>query len=444
MIGKLDRHKDVKNDSSLRSRDIITGKTGARPYPRTIRLADVAVIGGLLGITLIALFYGFLLAQNLQSLSALPSNSSENRSSPGSTPAIDGVSPDPSSLIPSPDPAPDENQTGRVRSPGVIPENGSSGIPEGTGTTDGNGSIYRSYSWNFKNTTWTWQGNFSQASYNYYRSKPHDRENNYAEYVLSDYDHRILSDIVTKFKDVGRSNGFSEYENVMNIAAFVQSLNYTSDKVTTGYDEYPRYPVETLVDDGGDCEDTAILTAALINEMGYGVVLIQLPGHMAVGVKGTDAFQGTYYVSQGDRFYYLETTGGARWNLGEMPKEFQHSPAALLPLVQRSRVDMSCAEAGAWQDAANLYLNENCSIRNIGVGTAKNLRLYVVAMNSVEGDERIWLPDTTLQLGDFPEGASGYGTALMRIPLNQTARVRFYLYGDNFDPVSLLSDPMKT
>jgi len=442
MIGKLDRHKDPKNESSRRFRDIFSGKNGTGPDPRDIRIADIAAIGGLLGITLVAVFYGLLLSQNL---GLIPSaTSGGDLLSPGSTSAIDTVTPDPSGFTTDPGTTPDTNQPGGVRSPGLISKSRSSNILEETVKADNDSSLYRSYSWNFKNTTWTWQGNFSQASYNYYRSKPHNRENNYAEYVLSDYDRRILSDIVTKFKDVGRSNGFSEYENVMNIAAFVQSLNYTSDKVTTGYDEYPRYPVETLVDDGGDCEDTAILTAALINEMGYGVVLIQLPGHMAVGVKGTDALKGTYYVSQGNRFYYLETTGGARWNLGEMPKEFQHSPATLLPLVQRARLDMSCAEAGAWRDDSNLFLNENCSIKNIGVGTAKNLRLYFVAINSVGGDKGIWLPDKTLQLGDFPEGYSGFGSALMRIPLNQTARVRFYLYGDNFDPVSLLSDPMKT
>jgi len=35
------------------------------------------------------------------------------------------------------------------------------------------------------------------------------------------------------------------------LRAFVQSLPYTSDLVTTGYDNYPRYPIETLIDMAG-------------------------------------------------------------------------------------------------------------------------------------------------------------------------------------------------
>jgi hypothetical protein len=75
-------------------------------------------------------------------------------------------------------------------------------------------------------------------------------------------------------------------------------LEYTSDLVTEGYDEYPRYPIETLVDKGGDCEDTAILAASIIRGMGYGVVLLVFPktadspGHCAVGVAGEAGMPG--------------------------------------------------------------------------------------------------------------------------------------------------------
>jgi predicted transglutaminase-like cysteine proteinase len=301
-----------------------------------------------------------------------------------------------------------------------------------------NDTISRTYAWTYKNASWTFQGNFSRAGYDYYRAKPHNRENDYAEYVLSDYDREMLKGVTQKFRDVGAGNGYSEYDNVMNIAAFVQSMPYTSDKVTTGYDEYPRYPLETLVDDGGDCEDTAILTAALIRELGYGVVLIQLPGHMAVGVEGSDALSGTYYEYDGSRYYYLETAGTG-WDLGDVPEEYQDAKATLLPLVQRPRMDMSCGSDLERYDGYLVYLNERCAIQNIGVGTAKNPRFYVAALAVSRGDGLIWQPDTTLVLNDYPEGATGSAKTMVRIPRNETVRIRYYLTGDNFEPVELLS-----
>jgi predicted transglutaminase-like cysteine proteinase len=308
-------------------------------------------------------------------------------------------------------------------------------LPKSTEVTD---IIYRTYAWTYKNASWTFQGNFSRAGYDYYRAKPHNRENDYAEYVLSDYDKEMLRGVTQKFRNLGAGNGYSEYDNVMNIAAFVQSMPYTSDKVTTGYDEYPRYPLETLVDNGGDCEDTAILTAALVKELGYGVVLIQLPGHMAIGVEGSDALSGTYYEFNGSRYYYLETAGSG-WDLGEVPEEYRNAKATLLPLVQRPRMDMSCGSDLERYDGYLVYLNEQCTLQNIGVGTAKNPRFYVAALAIGRGEGLVWQPDTTLVLNDYPEGATGSAKAMVRIPRNETARIRYYLTGDNFQPVELLS-----
>ena len=67
--------------------------------------------------------------------------------------------------------------------------------------------------------------------------------------------------------------------------SFAQNLPYTADDVTTGFDEYPRFPYETLYDNGGDCEDTSILVSAMLRELRYGVALLHFPGHMAVRLR---------------------------------------------------------------------------------------------------------------------------------------------------------------
>jgi predicted transglutaminase-like cysteine proteinase len=115
------------------------------------------------------------------------------------------------------------------------------------------------------------------------------------------------------------------------VATFVQKLPYTSDKATTGYDEYPRYPVETLVDNGGDCEDTALLAAVLLKSMGYDTVLVNPPGHMAVAVLGGFDFYGTFFSYQGGKYYYLETTGEG-WPVGDLPPEYKNTKVLIYTL----------------------------------------------------------------------------------------------------------------
>jgi len=80
--------------------------------------------------------------------------------------------------------------------------------------------------------------------YEYYQQQPHDR--NYAKYAISERDRKVLDRIILDFKE----NTDSKSEVAYNIVAFVQSLPYFKDDISTGYDNYPRYPIETLVDNG--------------------------------------------------------------------------------------------------------------------------------------------------------------------------------------------------
>jgi hypothetical protein len=136
--------------------------------------------------------------------------------------------------------------------------------------------------------------------------------------------------MIAKLRESGKNKGYSESENIMNVIAFVQAFPYFKDDVSTVYDEYPRYPIETLVDNGGDCEDTAILTAAFLREMGYDVVLVNPPKHMAIGVKCSSC-TGSYYTYNGAKYYYLETTGSG-YKIGQMPKEYENTKVKVIPL----------------------------------------------------------------------------------------------------------------
>lgn len=182
----------------------------------------------------------------------------------------------------------------------------------------------RNYQWSYGGSRQTYTLRIPTSLYAYYKEQPHDR--NYAKYAISEIDRKSLDRITGTFKN----SSVSETKAAYNIIAFVQSLPYSKDYVTTGYDEYPRYPIETLVDGTGDCEDTAILTAALLKEMKYDVVLISPPGHMAVGITCSDC-SGTSFSYNNKKYYYLETTG-KNWKVGQIPEEYQNTKAKIYPI----------------------------------------------------------------------------------------------------------------
>lgn len=189
------------------------------------------------------------------------------------------------------------------------------------------------YAWNYGKGTWTYDLQIPKSAYDYYKTIDRAPIRDYSYYVTDASDDEYLEALAQKFKDAAERENYSDLDMVKNIILFVQNLNYVDDKVGTGYDEYPKFPLETLADQGGDCEDSAILLASLLRELGYGTVLIQFTDHMAVGVKGEESLSGSYFEVDGIRYYYVETTSPG-WGIGDVPEKMQDQPAKILS-VQR-------------------------------------------------------------------------------------------------------------
>ena len=115
---------------------------------------------------------------------------------------------------------------------------------------------------------------------------------------------------------------------IRETANFVQSIEYVDDMTSTGYTDFPKYPLETLYDQCGDCEDSSILLGALLKELGYGCIFIELPEHVAIGVKATDDAPGTYYDYNGSHYLYIETTNSG-WDIGTLPDDFNEEKAKI-------------------------------------------------------------------------------------------------------------------
>jgi len=203
----------------------------------------------------------------------------------------------------------------------------------GIGQDTGSGEEYIDvhYEWHYGKGTWTYDMKIPKPAYDYYKTVDRKKIKDYSYYVTDPSDDEYLAGLADKFKEAAQKENYSDLDMVKNIIFFVQNLEYVDDKVGTGYDEYPKFPLETLADEGGDCEDSAILLASLLRELGYGTVLIQFKDHMAVGVKGEDSIPGSYYEVDGTRYYYVETTSPG-WDIGEVPEQMKDKPARILDL----------------------------------------------------------------------------------------------------------------
>lgn len=163
--------------------------------------------------------------------------------------------------------------------------------------------------------------------YDYYSSLGrYYHENEYTKYTDDSYSQAYAKSVADILRDIQKKAGYSDYETVLEAINFVQQcIKYTSDGATN----YPQYIVETLYKGKGDCEDSAMLLASIIKELGYGSVLLLYSNHMAVGVMADRSTQGTYYEYGGNAYYYVEPTNTG-WDIGQVPADYVGKSAIVL------------------------------------------------------------------------------------------------------------------
>ena len=229
------------------------------------------------------------------------------------------------------------------------------------------GKFTRDYQWYYDGYTYGLTLILYPKVYENFRER--ERTRDYDLFASDYYSKEFIKSITDILGDYGKDNGLHDAEIPYFIISFVQDLEYTSDDVTTGFDEYPRFPYETIYDNGGDCEDTSILAAAMIHELGYGVALLQFPKHLAIGVKCTPSPGQSYYTHYGIDYCFLETTGN--WDVGEVPPNLKGESAIVKPIFERPslEVDFTSKYEYNWRD---VYVDVDVNVRNLGSETAEN------------------------------------------------------------------------
>jgi hypothetical protein len=105
-----------------------------------------------------------------------------------------------------------------------------------------------------------------------------------------------------------------------------------------------KYPIETLVEMGGDCDTHAILYATLMKAAKFKVLLLysnqKIDGqhHVAIGVHLEKTPQNSQlevedsvFIYNGEKYYYAETTTWG-WRVGDLPPKFQNLTFQMMPL----------------------------------------------------------------------------------------------------------------
>jgi hypothetical protein len=188
------------------------------------------------------------------------------------------------------------------------------------------------FTWEYSNIEWEWDSEIPKQLFQDMHNRPRSRTEDYSVYVTNDQDDYIFNAFADAIISKGEILGFTKIETVELVLLLVQSIPYSKDIDTTSQEEYPRYPIETLVDGTGDCEDHAILLAELVCALQYDAVLLEYPGdHMAVGIADSGDMFGYYYEHDGKKYFYTETTATG-WKIGDVPPGYER-PAYVWDLV---------------------------------------------------------------------------------------------------------------
>jgi hypothetical protein len=105
----------------------------------------------------------------------------------------------------------------------------------------------------------------------------------------------------------------------------------------------PKYPIETLVDNSGDCVELSLLAASIMKAGGLDVVLIHYtginPGHMNVGVYlpytpiyHTFLLAPTSFEYCNKTYWTAEATPEDNWKIGDQSGSIANSNPVIIPL----------------------------------------------------------------------------------------------------------------
>lgn len=144
--------------------------------------------------------------------------------------------------------------------------------------------------------------------------------------VVDNYVKTVKSNLEKLYKDTKPSGATDDLASF--ISGFTQkTISYDHEEETNKTD-YWRYPLETLIDKKGDCEDTAILNTALLYAKAddtstvYEAGIFLLPEH-AVSAVSKASVEPKVYTNERLGYYPIETAvDGTQYGIGTLSEKY--------------------------------------------------------------------------------------------------------------------------
>ena len=230
----------------------------------------------------------------------------------------------------------------------------------------------------------------TETLYEYYNSQNHNLYSyDFSKFVTPDAMKPIADDLWTIYSN--------EEDFANGVLMILHQIPYLES-------DPQKYPVETIIENEGDCDLFSIVAASIMKAGGLDVVLLLLEwqDHMLVGVhlpeSPKDARSQVYlYRHEGKKYYVAETTGGNwenGWRVGECPEILRKAEAKVIPLT-------NCEESSPGQvsssytipDSSEIYMalstNFAVSQKHVEISgslspslAGENVTLYISSMGS--------------------------------------------------------------
>jgi len=189
--------------------------------------------------------------------------------------------------------------------------------------------------------------------YEYYRSKDHNVYSyDFAKFVTPNTLKPIADDLWSIYSD--------DEDFANGVLMIVHQIPYVESAPQ-------KYPVETIIENEGDCDLFSFIAASVMKAGGLDVVLLlyETQSHMSVGVHLSDEPNDVrsalyYYTHDGKRYYVAECTGDDwrnGWRVGECPDLLRGASARIITLedCEQSSPGQVSSSYGAL-DASSLSL----------------------------------------------------------------------------------------
>ena len=176
--------------------------------------------------------------------------------------------------------------------------------------------------------------------YNYYANMSHtvNDDSDYAKFITP----QAVAPIAESIKKVTDKLPHSDEQFADAVLAMVHQIPYAITE--------PKYPVETLKDNSGDCVELSFLAASIMEAGGLDVVLIHYKGinpeHMNVGVylpykpvyhTLTSPLTGFEYNNK--TYWTAEATPAGNWRVGDQSEALAGTSAVIIPVENTEQTE---------------------------------------------------------------------------------------------------------